>query len=183
MKSAYRVPRRLDGRSKGFTWTARGLSAVAGSVIAGVLVASPAVAANSAGAVTPAPPNTTNSTAAETAVKGQSDPHENQEQRIVRAVVRSNGTLVPGQSSGAVSAARVDSAVGAYQVCFNVPITNGTYVATIGLPGNVNASEPGEITVVGRIGTNNCLYIETFNSAGAPADRGFHVTVVYAKNH
>ncbi|MFF4485821.1 hypothetical protein ACFY0F_04890 [Streptomyces sp. NPDC001544] len=150
---------------------------MAGSVIAGVLATSPAAALGSAGPSTPAPPNTSNSTAAETAVKGQNDPHENGEQRIVRAVVRSDGSLVPGQSSGAVSSYRI--AVGTYQVCFNTPITNGTYVATIGLPGNAMSSSPGEITVVGRYATNNCLFIQTYNSVGTLEDHSFHVVVAY----
>lgn len=173
-----RAPWRLGVRPRRFTWTVRGFSAVAGSVIAGVLMASPAAA----GAATPVPPNTTNSAAgAETGVKELSALDLRQDQRIVRAVVREDGTLVAGQSFGAESATRVENPVGTYQVCFKVPITNGTYVATIGLPGNVSTSAPGEITVVGRIGTSNCLYVQTFDSAGTPADRSFHVAVVYSK--
>ncbi|WP_058042958.1 hypothetical protein [Streptomyces roseifaciens] len=98
-------------------------------------------------------------------------------QQIERAVVAADGTLVAGQSSGATSATKLS--VGTYQVCFNVPITNGTYVASIGIPGNVGTSAPGEITVVGRFNTNNCLFIRTFNSAGALEDRGFHVHVAH----
>jgi hypothetical protein len=107
--------------------------------------------------------------------------HKRPDQKTVRAVVTSNGTLVATQSFGAISATRVESPVGTYQVCFNVPITNGTYVATVGLPGNVGASQPGEITTVGRFGTNNCLFIQTFSSGGQLADRSFHVTVTYSK--
>jgi hypothetical protein len=158
---------------------ARGLSAVAGTMIAGFLIASPA-AARATGPAAPVPPNTTNSAASQTAAKGFSENDQNRDERIVRAVVRADGTLVPGQSFGATSATRVEHPVGTYQVCFAVPITNGTYVASIGFPGNSGASAPGEITVVGRAGTDNCLYIQTFNSAGTPADRGFHVVVVYS---
>ncbi|MEH6377504.1 hypothetical protein V7793_24695 [Streptomyces sp. KLMMK] len=96
-------------------------------------------------------------------------------QVIGRAVVAANGALVPAQSSGATSATRLS--LGTYQVCFNAPVTSGTYVASIGIPGNVGASATGEITVAGRNGTNNCLFLQTFNSAGALADRGFHVIV------
>jgi hypothetical protein len=161
---------------------------------------------NSAGAATPVLPNTANSTVAETVNKVTAQPTESEQpaesqqpplsnesaekaanglkeradrpdQEIVRAVVDSNGTLVVGQSSGATSATRLS--VGTYQPCFNERITNGTYVASIGLPGNVFASPPGEITVVGRVSTNNCLFIQTFNSSGTLADRGFHVIVVF----
>ncbi|MEU0003810.1 hypothetical protein ABZ079_05725 [Streptomyces sp. NPDC006314] len=162
------------------TRVASGLTAVAGSVVAGFLLASPA-AAHAAGAATPVPPNTTNSAATATAAKGLGEHDQNRDQRIVRAVVRAGGSLVPGQSFGAASASRVESPVGTYQVCFDVRITNGTYVASLGLPGNSGTSEPGEITVVGRAGTDNCLYIQTFNSAGRLADRNFHVVVVYSR--
>ncbi|MEU7607483.1 hypothetical protein [Streptomyces sp. NPDC041003] len=168
---------------------------MAGSVIAGVLMASPAAAGgsiptesltgvavmssvNSADDPTP-PPNTTNPNpeAPEAAAEGLSG----HDQKIVRAVVNDNGTLVAGQSFGAVSATRVERPVGTYQVCFDVPITNGTYVASIGIPGNTGASDPGEITVVGRFATTKCLFIQTFDSSGVLADRSFHVTVAYSK--
>ena len=190
------APLRLDGRSKSSTWTARVLSAVAGSVIAGVLIASPAAATssiptkaltgvtatssvNSTSAAKPVPPNTTNSAAAKMSAKGLSWHDRKEKQQIVRAVVTSTGALVAGQSFGAQSASRL--ALGTYQVCFAVPITNGTYVASIGLPGNIGVPASGEITVVGRFATNNCLFIQTFNSAGMLADRGFHVAVVYSR--
>ncbi|GGR56085.1 hypothetical protein GCM10010251_86330 [Streptomyces aurantiogriseus] len=176
MTFGLRAPWRLDGPSKSFTWPARGLWAAAGSVIAGVLMASPAAAAG-----TPVPPNTTNSATAATGAKGLSALDLRKDQKIVRAVVRDDGTLVAGQSFGASSATRVENPVGTYQVCFDVPVTNGTYVASIGIPGNSGVSAPGEITVVGRAGTDNCLYIQTFDSTGVLADRSFHVVVVYTK--
>ncbi|MCQ8775043.1 hypothetical protein [Streptomyces telluris] len=97
-------------------------------------------------------------------------------QVIGRAVVAANGLLITAQSSGATSASRLN--VGTYQVCFNTPVTSGTYVASIGLPGNVTNPPSGEISVTGRNGTNNCLFLQTFNSAGALEDRSFHVIVV-----
>jgi hypothetical protein len=98
-------------------------------------------------------------------------------QQTVRAVVTASGAISFTQSVGAVSAAKL--AVGTYQVCFSAVINRGTYVASIGLPGNVGASPPGEITVVGRVTTTNCLFIQTYNSAGVLADRNFHVIVQY----
>ncbi|UQI48329.1 hypothetical protein M1P56_30430 [Streptomyces sp. HU2014] len=94
----------------------------------------------------------------------------------VRAVVQANGVLVAAQSLGATSSTRLS--VGTYQVCFNVVVTRGTYLATVGLPGNTGTPPTGEITVTGRAGTTNCLFLQTFNSAGALADRSFHVVVV-----
>ncbi|MGV9249229.1 hypothetical protein [Streptomyces sp. NPDC003710] len=206
MKSQPKAQRRPDGRSGSFTWAVRGLSAVTGSVVAGVLMASPAAAqsstpsealtgvvatssAKTAGKPTPVQPNTASSGTAETAAKGLDKRAQRKDlkkdrktaQEFVRAVVQADATLVAGQSHGATSATRVENPAGTYQVCFDVPVTNGTYVATIGLPGNSGASDPGEITVVGRANTDNCLYIQTFNSAGNLEDRSFHVVVVYSK--
>lgn len=97
--------------------------------------------------------------------------------QTVSAVVNANGTLAAGQSFGATAATKIG--VGTYEVFFDQVITAGTYVATIGIAGNVGASAPGEVTVVGRVGTNNGLFIQTYNSAGAPTDLGFHVVVMY----
>ncbi|WP_327321328.1 hypothetical protein OG735_01695 [Streptomyces sp. NBC_01210] len=88
-----------------------------------------------------------------------------------------DGTLIAGQSFGATMVTRVSPNTGTYQVCFNVPITNGTYLATIGLPDANGSSAPGEITVQGRVSTTDCLYVQTFDSAGLLADRSFHVGV------
>lgn len=95
--------------------------------------------------------------------------------QAVSTVVNSDGTLCAGQGFGVVSASHLGT--GIYEVFFNQTITSGVYVATIGLCGNTGASAPGQITVVGRLGTTNGLFIETFNSAGVPADQGFHVVV------
>lgn len=167
---------RRNGRSKRVAWAARGVSAVAGTMIAGLLVATPAVAQS---ADDPTPPKAGNSsTPAKKPAKAKGlGGHGHKQQRIVRAVVEDDGTLVRGQSYGAASAERL--ATGIYQVCFNARITNGTYNATIGLPGNEGEPPAGEINVVGRFATNNCLYIQTYNSAGTHTDRGFHVTVAY----
>lgn len=194
-----RTPRRFNGRSKRITWAARGVSTVAGTLITGLLIASPAAAqgstpadsaadsVKSAGPVKPVPPNSANSAntktsnAAKTPAKGLSGQEKRKHQKVVRAVVRDNASLVRGQSFGAASATRVNQLIGTYQVCFKVPITNGTYVASIGLPGNVGDSDPGEITVVGRADTRNCLFIQTYNSDGVLADRGFHVVASYTE--
>ncbi|MFY1637147.1 hypothetical protein ACN27F_28395 [Solwaraspora sp. WMMB335] len=90
------------------------------------------------------------------------------------AVVNSAGTLVRG--FGAVSATRLTT--GTYQVVFSHDLTGSAYVGSVGLPGSVGASAPGEITVVGRAGIPNGVFIQTFTSAGALADRGFHLAIL-----
>ena len=90
------------------------------------------------------------------------------------AVVNAAGGLVRG--FGAVSALRL--AVGTYQVVFSHDLTGSAYVGSIGLPGSVGASAPGEITVVGRAGIPNGVFIQTYTSAGVLADRGFHLAIL-----
>jgi hypothetical protein len=89
------------------------------------------------------------------------------------AVVNANGTLARG--FGVVSSARI--AVGQYQVIFIQNVTRSAYLATIGLTGSAGVSPPGEIAVVGRAGNPNGVFVQTFTSAGVPADRSFHLHV------
>lgn len=97
--------------------------------------------------------------------------------QAVTGAVASNGALCAGQGFGVVSATRIST--GTYEVFFNQTITSGVYVASIGLCGNLGASAPGEITVVGRFGTTNGLFIQTYDSTGLLADRGFHVSAQF----
>ncbi|MFC8850388.1 MULTISPECIES: hypothetical protein [unclassified Micromonospora] len=89
------------------------------------------------------------------------------------AVVNSNGALVRG--FGVFSSLRLG--VGTYQVVFSHDLTGSAYIGTIGLPGSVGASPSGEIAVVGRAGVPNGVFVQTFTSAGAPADRAFHLAI------
>jgi hypothetical protein len=88
-------------------------------------------------------------------------------------VVNANGTLA--SSFGAVSSSRL--ATGIYQVIFNRNVRNCAYVATIGLSGSVGTSPSGEIAVVGLFNNVNGVFVQTFTSAGVPADRGFHLAI------
>jgi hypothetical protein len=90
------------------------------------------------------------------------------------AVVNANGTLARGFQ--ALSATRLG--VGVYQVLFSHDITGSAYIGTIGLTGSLGGSPPGQISVVGRAGAPNGVFVQTFNSAGAPADLAFHLAVL-----
>jgi hypothetical protein len=89
------------------------------------------------------------------------------------AVVNPDGSLARG--FGAVSSQRL--AAGQYEVVFNRNVTGCAYIATIGLSGSSGASPSGEITVVGRAGNANGVFLTTTDSAGNFADRGFHLAV------
>jgi hypothetical protein len=43
------------------------------------------------------------------------------------------------------------------------------------MSGEAGSSPPGTVTVVGRSGTPNGVYIQTFNQKGHAADLGFHL--------
>ena len=93
------------------------------------------------------------------------------------AVVDSTGALVRGSSS-VVSASRVGSTSGNYQVIFNKDVTGCGFVATIGQTGSEGTALPGEIDVAGRNGNVDGVYVETTNSTGMDSDRPFHLSVV-----
>jgi hypothetical protein len=90
------------------------------------------------------------------------------------AVVDSAGALARGFQ--AVSATSLG--VGTYQVLFTHNITRSAYIGTIGLPGSIGTSPPGIITVVGRAGATNGVFVQTFNAGGALANLGFHLAVL-----
>lgn len=89
------------------------------------------------------------------------------------AVVNRNGTLARGK--GVVSTSRLGA--GTYEVIFNRTITQCVFESTLGLAAFVGTESPGETTVVGRVGTTTGVFLQTFDSDGAPSDRGFHLYV------
>jgi hypothetical protein len=96
------------------------------------------------------------------------------------AVVETNGTLVRGRG---VSYCR-KLGTGIYEVFFTADMTSAVFGATLGRPG-IFTEPPGEITVAVRytgpslyspFTTNKGVWVQTFNSAGAPVDHAFHLT-------
>ncbi len=98
---------------------------------------------------------------------------ENKGPTMLSAVVNSKGKLIRG--CYAVSADRI--AEGRYEVIFSRDVRKGTYVATIGSPKHSGVSAPGEVTVVGRVSSNNGVFITTSRSDGSYKDLGFHLIV------
>lgn len=95
--------------------------------------------------------------------------------QVLYAVVDADGTKNRSLPNS-VTAARLGT--GTYEVIFpNRNIRACAYEATIGLSASSGASAPGEITVVGRATTTAGVFLQTYDSAGALADRGFHLTV------
>ncbi|MGH3134213.1 MAG: hypothetical protein ACRDNY_10830, partial [Gaiellaceae bacterium] len=90
------------------------------------------------------------------------------------AVVNASGSLA--RSQGTTSAGRVG--LGLYEVIFNQDVTGCTYTASIGNPTAGLATPAGETSVVPRNGNANGVGVATRDSAGAAADRPFHLIVV-----
>ncbi|MFC4021378.1 hypothetical protein ACFOW4_26040 [Micromonospora sp. GCM10011542] len=86
-------------------------------------------------------------------------------------VVNANGTRSRGV--GTV----IKYGVGQYEVQYAYNVTGGVYVATIGRADACCIPAPGEISVARRLSTPNAVFVQTRNSAGAPADLGFHLVV------
>ncbi|WP_139978422.1 hypothetical protein [Nocardioides litoris] len=95
---------------------------------------------------------------------------------VLSAVVEGNGTLVPGQSNGAVSASRVGA--GVYNVLFGTDVSDCAYVASLGQPGGTGFPPSGDAGVTGLENKPAGLFVVAYNQAGATADRPFHVVVV-----
>jgi hypothetical protein len=89
------------------------------------------------------------------------------------AVVRSNGTVARGR--GVLRAARIGA--GTYEVIFRNKLTPCAFSLT---PARIEFSgtvPPTIITGAGRVGTNNGVFIETFNTAGVHTDQPFHLVI------
>ena len=117
---------------------------------------------------------------------GMPDPRYGVEQCCVRefwAVVERDATLIRGRN---VLRTR-KLGTGIYEVFFTGDVSNGAFVATIGRPG-IATEPPGEITMALRccpgLGLfepfegDKGVWIQTFDSAGKPSDRSFHLIVL-----
>ncbi|MFC3504718.1 hypothetical protein ACFOOK_27640 [Micromonospora krabiensis] len=94
--------------------------------------------------------------------------------RVLFAVVNANGTLIRGL--GVATANRLST--GMYQVIFDQDVSAAGYVGTVGLAGSAGVAPIGDISVAGRTGIPNGVFVETFASDGTAADRPFHLAVL-----
>jgi hypothetical protein len=88
------------------------------------------------------------------------------------AVVDNNGTLI--RSKGVTSAQKIGT--GDYQVVFNSDVTNCSYQATVGSPGNT--PNFGQADVWSRVNVAAGVEVRTLNTAGNTfTDLPFHLAV------
>lgn len=90
------------------------------------------------------------------------------------AVVSAAGHLVRG--SGATAASQPEG-TGTYEVDFSADVTGCAYVATLGQTGSNGTAVPGLITVVGRSGMPNGIFVETGDRHGHEKNRSFQIDV------
>ncbi|SCF30805.1 hypothetical protein [Micromonospora chokoriensis] len=85
----------------------------------------------------------------------------------VFTVVNANGTKARG--TGTV----IKYGTGQYEVVFGHTVSAGAFLATISYSGACCIPPAGEVSVAPRLSTPNAVFVQTRNSAGAPADLGF----------
>jgi hypothetical protein len=90
------------------------------------------------------------------------------------AVVGAKGKLVRG--SGATAASQPEG-TGTYEVDFAADVSACAYVATLGQTGSKGTADPGMITVVGRSGVSNGIFVTTGDLQGQEKNRSFQVDV------
>ena len=90
------------------------------------------------------------------------------------AVVNANATLDRGRHVRSVR----DLGTGTYEVRFRYEFLYCSWQGTVGNPDFVGTQPASSISVTGRAGTNDGLFVQTFNSAGTLTDRSFHVVIV-----
>jgi hypothetical protein len=94
------------------------------------------------------------------------------------AVINSDGSVLRASTLPYHVTASSNLATGQYDVRFSHSIGGCAWVGTVGFGtfgGNTGAAE---ITITGRSGTNNGLFVTTANSAGTLANEPFHVIVI-----
>lgn len=89
------------------------------------------------------------------------------------AIIRDDGTLAGGKL--VLSTQRLST--GTYDIRFKRRVVGCAYTANVGLPGNIGSSAPGFTTVVGRAGTNNGVFLQTWAPGGTLSDLGFHLVI------
>lgn len=92
----------------------------------------------------------------------------------VFAVVNADASVLRGKAV----ASSISLGTGVYDVRFNRNISNCAWGGTVGFGSFSGSTGPAMITITGRAGTNNGLFVTTFNSAGTPTNLPFTATVI-----
>ncbi len=94
------------------------------------------------------------------------------------AVINSNGTVLRASTLPYHVSSSSSVGTGVYDLRFSHNISGCAWVGTVGLGGFSGSTGAATITMTGLNGTNNGLYITTFDGTGTPTNEPFHVIVV-----
>lgn len=107
---------------------------------------------------------------------------EEQAKVAMAASPRPRVTAVVGPNGGEIRGIGLKSVghpqTGVYTPRFNRNIRKCAWVGMVGRGGFSGTSGPGVVTITGKNGTKNSLYVTTFDVDGNPANLPFHVIVV-----
>lgn len=92
---------------------------------------------------------------------------------IMSAVVNADATLARGE--GVTSTAGLGS--GNFEVIFGRDVRACAYDASVGSSATVGTEPAGYVTVVGRAGQPNGVFLQTLDTTGTVVARGFHLIV------
>jgi len=90
------------------------------------------------------------------------------------AVINPDGTLSRG--AGLNTSSRISA--GVYEVIFRRNIQYCSWTGSVGQPGFSGSVAASHISVTGRAGTNNGVFVQTFNSANTATDTPFHIHIL-----
>ena len=81
--------------------------------------------------------------------------------------------IVRGKNT--VSVTRLST--GTYDIRFSKPIGKCAWTATVGFGTFGGQTGPAEVTLAGRAGTKNGIFLQTFNGTGVLTDEPFHLLI------
>ena len=93
------------------------------------------------------------------------------------AVVYPNGELAYGNGVTGSESLFSDSGNGTYQVNFTQDVSACGYTASLGYANSSGSAPPGTVTVAGRAGVPNGVYVQTSNATGTLTNMSFHLVV------
>ena len=95
---------------------------------------------------------------------------------VLWAVMNSDGTMLRSSGGNAATSSRL--AIGVYDVRFARPLAACAWSGTVGLGTFSGSTGPVMISVTGRAGTTNGVFVQTFNGAGTATDEPFTINIL-----
>lgn len=92
--------------------------------------------------------------------------------KVWAAVVSETGLVSRGAATGASNLG-----IGSFQVDFPVDVSNCIYVANQGTT-DVGSQPDGTATTARRLGVPTAVFVKTYDSTGASANRSFHLAAI-----